>query len=307
LREEAAYICWLTALDCYEVEKYQKSLELLQEALKIKFDFAEANYLRGNIYCAIEAYDRAIMEYQYALNSDKHHIAAHINLGNTYLLQERYQEAIGCYNTALALEPDSAILYNNRAIVYTSLADYSNALADYQQTIALQPDFAEAYTSRGTVYAYLHRYGEALADYNKAYELFPRDINIAWMKMWANLGAQDTLKREQVEALILLDPEHYLAYVCRSIVLALQREKLTTILGELEQAILRAPDQWDHYFWKGMICCYYKNTVMALEAFEAAEAVGVPPMLLKPLYWLKTVVPQFFKAYAAPLLTRSGL
>src|SRR5581483_4132609 len=137
---------------------------------------------------------------------DDHHIAARINLGNTYLTLERYQEAIDLYNEALVLEPHSATVYNNRALAYTSLGAYENALVDYQQTIALQPDFAEAYTSRGTVYAYLHRYEEALADYNKAYELFPHNIHIAWMAMWANLGEQHTLEREKVEALILLDP-----------------------------------------------------------------------------------------------------
>jgi tetratricopeptide (TPR) repeat protein len=306
LQEDAAYVCWLIALDLYEDEKYEESLEQLQKALKIKHDFADANYLRGNIYYKIHIYNKAIIEYQYAIALDDHHIAASINLGNTYLTLERYQEAVDLYSEALALEPRSASLYSNRALAYTSLGAYENALADYHQTIALQPDFAEAYTSRGTVYAYLHRYKEALVDYERAYKLFPHNIYIAWMRMWANLGEQRTLERETVDALILLDPEHYLAHVCRGISLALQRSRLATILVEIEHAILMAPDQWDHYFWKGMICCYYKNTIMAQEAFEKARVANIPSLFLKPLYWLKTVTPQFFETYIAPLLASSN-
>jgi tetratricopeptide (TPR) repeat protein len=305
LQESASYICWFIALDLYEDEKYEESLEQLQKALKIKHDFADANYLRGNIYYKIHVYNKAIIEYQYAIALDDHHISASINLGNTYLTLERYQEAVDLYSEALALEPRSASLYSNRALAYTSSGAYENALADYHQTIALQPDFAEAYTSRGTVYAYLHRYEEALADYDRAYELFPHNIYIAWMRMWANLGEQQTLEREAVEVLILLDPEHYLAYVCRGISLALQRSRLATILVEIEQAILMAPDQWDHYFWKGVICCYYKNTIMAQEAFEKARVANIPSLFLKPLYWLKTVTPQFFESYIASLLASS--
>jgi hypothetical protein len=66
-----------------------------------------------------------------------------------------------------------------------------------------------------------------------------------------------------------------------------------------------APDQWEHYFWIGVICCYYKNTIMAQEAFEKARVANIPSLFLKPLYWLKTVTPQFFESYIASLLASS--
>jgi tetratricopeptide (TPR) repeat protein len=307
LRNEAAYVYGVISLDLYKQKDYERSLNELSEALRIKFDFADANYSKGNIYNAIGDYKRAITEYQYAIALDDYHISAYINLGNTHLILQRYQEAIAEYNKALALEPTSVTLFSNRAYAYTSLGAYQEALVDYDKAIGLQPDFAGAYTNRGTVYAHLHRYEEALADYNKAYELFPHNIQIAWMALWANLGDQQTLKREEIEALIQLDPDHYLSHVCQSISMALQRRNLSVILEELELAIQMKPEEWDHYFWKGMICCYYQNTIMAQYAFEQAQTVGLPPILLKPLSWLKGVVPQFFEAYAALLLANAGL
>jgi hypothetical protein len=127
------------------------------------------------------------------------------------------------------------------------------------------------------------------------------------MALWANLKDQRTLEREKVEVLIQLDPNHYLSYVCRGISMALQRYKLSVILGELELAIRMEPEEWDHYFWKGMICCYYQDTVMAQDALEKAQTVGLPPMFTKPLFWLKRVAPEFFETYAALLLANAGL
>ena len=43
---------------------------------------------------------------------------------------------------------------------------------------------------------------------------------------------------------------------------------------------------------------------MAIEAINTALAVGLPPLLLAPLYWLENDRPNFFSEYAAPLLLR---
>lgn len=307
LREEAAYEFLMIALDYYDNKEYVKSLDVLREALKIKFDFAEANYTRGNIYCEIGEYNKAIMEYHYAIVFDEHNISARINLGNTYLTLKRYQEAVKLYCKTLELEPTSATLYNNRAYAYTSMGLYEEALADYCQVIKLQPNFADAYTNRGTVYAHLHRYENALADYNTGYKLIPQNIQTTWMALWANLEDFETLERSKVETLIDLEPDHYLSHVCRSISLALQCSEPVAILEEMELAIQGEPEEYDHYFWQGMIFAYQKDTLKARDAFEKALATGLPPLLLKPLYWLKPVAPQFFETYAAPLLAGADL
>jgi tetratricopeptide (TPR) repeat protein len=307
LREEAAYEFLTVALEYYDNKEYAKSLDALREALKVKVDFAEAHYTRGDIYREIGEYNRAITEYQYTIAFDEQHISAHINLGNLYLLLKRYQDAVKQYSQTLVLEPASITLYNNRAYAYTSVGLYHEALEDYCQTIALKPDFAGAYTNRGTVYAHLYKYEEALADYNKADELSPHNIQIAWMALWANLTNQKTLERSRIEVIMSLDPEHYLSHVCRSISLALQNDNLAAILEEMDQAIQIQPEEYDHYFWKGMIYAYHQDTDMAQAAFEKALALDLPPLLLKPLYWLKTATPQFFEAYAAPLVEKAGL
>lgn len=308
LREEAAYELLYIALDYCDYKNYAKGLETIEEALKIKFDFAEAYYTRGNIYHEINTYKKALIEYQYAVIYDEYHIPAHINLGNTYLILKRYQDAIEQYSKTLVLETDSALLYNNRASAYMSMGLYQEALADYCQVINLQPELAEAYTNRGTIYAHLHEYEAALIDYNTGYKLSPQSVQIAWMAVWANLQGPETLESDKIDALIHLEPDHYLAHVCRGISLALQQGEVAIALEAMELAIQKEPEEYDHYFWKGMIYALLRQeTVKAQEAFEKALARGLPPLLLKPWYWLQTITPQFFEAYAAPLLAQAAL
>jgi tetratricopeptide (TPR) repeat protein len=307
LREEAAYVHWMLALDYDNNRQYKRSLEELEEALTIKFDFADVHSSKGNIYCKIGEYNRAITEYLYAIVLDDHYISAHINLGNTYLSVKRYRDAVDQYSKTLSLGADSVALYYNRACAYTLMGLYEEALADYSQTIELQPELAEAYTNRGTVYAHLRKYENALADYNAGCMLIPQNIQSAWMALWANLEDFETLERSKVEALIDLEPDHYLSHVCRSILLALQCSESEVILEEMELAIQGEPEEYDHYFWQGMILAYQQDTLKARDAFEKALATGLPPLLLKPLYWLKPVTPQFFETYAIPLLTSADL
>jgi hypothetical protein len=77
-------------------------------------------------------------------------------------------------------------------------------------------------------------------------------------------------------------------------------------LAELEQAISLDAEGWDAYFWKGMLCAYFYpgRNLAATEALGKALEMGLPPVLLTPLYWLEKDKPNFFKKYAAPLLAR---
>jgi hypothetical protein len=45
----------------------------------------------------------------------------------------------------------------------------------------------------------------------------------------------------------------------------------------------------------------------AVEAIEKALGVGLPPVLLMPLYWLERDRPDFFGEYARPLLEKYGV
>ncbi|HLX57420.1 MAG TPA: hypothetical protein VKR83_10370 [Ktedonobacteraceae bacterium] len=115
-----------------------------------------------------------------------------------------------------------------------------------------------------------------------------------------------------LEDIAKIEPKHYIAYTCRSVALGL-RGNIKDGLEEIEKAIPLEPEEWDAYFWKGMLCAYYyqgqshEKERTATEAIEKALEVGLPPILLTPLYWLEHDNHIFFAKYARPLLERYGI
>ena len=111
----------------------------------------------------------------------------------------------------------------------------------------------------------------------------------------------------RLEVIATIDPTHYIACVCRAVALGL-RGKVKEGLKEVERAILLDTEGWDAYFWKGMLSAYYYRGRFHLEetraAIEQSLTQGLPPILLTPLYWLESDLPDVFVNYAKPLLLR---
>lgn len=56
-----------------------------------------------------------------------------------------------------------------------------------------------------------------------------------------------------------------------------------------------------------MICAYLGRNSAAIEAIEKALEVELPPVLLRPLYWLERDRPGLFGEYARALLEKHGV
>lgn len=311
LRDDLARLYAWLANQLYETGQYRESIAYLDEALIVKYNYADAYYNRGNAYFALKEFQQAIVDYQYALMLDAHHERAYMNLGNAYFARKKYRRAIAEYDKALALNiPDAhAVVLYNRANAYAALEEYYNALADFDDALSLQPSFALAYMNRGNIHGLQQDYQKAIEDYNHAVELEPANISIVWMATWANFSKQPIDKKmaTKLDAIVALDPQHYIASICRGIVVALRHGDFEKTRIEMEQAIALEPEQWDSYFWKGMTCAYQERDDEAMQALEKALQKGLPPLLLVPLYWLSGRRPGFFLVYARPLLKRFHL
>jgi tetratricopeptide (TPR) repeat protein len=309
LQEDFARIYWKIAADHFNERQYQQCIACLDAALQIKYDYEDAYYSRGNALYELGRYDEAIVQYQYVICLYEQYLPAFINLGNVYADLKRYEDAQAAYDRACELDPQNYLSYYNRGCTYKELKKYHEALQDFIQTIELKADYAEAYIGRGNVYGILHNYQNARADYQKAAEIDPRAINNIWMATWASFGKTviGNEAQQQLEKLIQLDAQHYIAYICRAMCMALQHQKLNHIEPVLKQAKLQEPEQWDTYFWKGIILAFCGQTEAARKEINQALELGLPPLLLMPLYWLEHVVPNFFNTYARPLLKKHSL
>ncbi|HEY4035146.1 MAG TPA: tetratricopeptide repeat protein [Ktedonobacteraceae bacterium] len=307
LRTMIAESYWKIAYKQYEQKAYAACIRLLDEAITLKTDYVDAYHSRGNAYYELGQYWKAIRDQQYAISFDETYAYAYINLGNAYYKNKRYQEALHEYKQALELIADNADIYYNRALTYVELKNYPKALKDFEKALEQEPNLADVYVSRGNVYAICKEQQKAIADYNRAFALKPRDINIAWMALWASFDKtpMSLAIADRLDEIARLEPSHYIAYVCRGIAMW-QRNELEAAQAHLDLAICKAPEEWDPHFWKGMICAYSGQTSIARYEIQEALQLDLPSLLLMPLYWLTTINADFFKAYGEPLLKNQG-
>jgi tetratricopeptide (TPR) repeat protein len=253
----------------------------------------------------LKEYQQAIADYTRAIELDPKDALVYSNRGNAYHDLEEYHRAIEDYTRAIELDPKDALAYYNRGNAYCYLKEHHRAIEDYTRVIELDPKNAFAHDNLGFAYLWLGNTQEAKNAYRRGWEVDKTYINILWMIEWVEMG-RERIGRDmavRLEEIAATNSKDYVAYVCRGVALGL-RQKLKEGIAELEQAISLMPETWDAYFWKGMICVYLGRDSMAMEAFEKALAVNLPPLLLTPLYWLEKDKPKFFNEYAAPLLAR---
>jgi tetratricopeptide (TPR) repeat protein len=116
----------------------------------------------------------------------------------------------------------------------------------------------------------------------------------------------DTAGLKRLERVVAVEPEYYLSYACRAVILIVQN-RFEEALIELDRFILPDRRSWDGYFWKGMALAYLDREGEAVEALEKALQFKMSPALLRPLNWLKKDKEVFYQKYGLGLLTRYKL
>lgn len=96
----------------------QKAIEYLNDAIKLKPDYAEAFNNRGIAYFDLGQYERAIED----------------------------------YSESIRIKPDEGSAYHNRGNAYHKLGQYERALEDFNEAIRLRPQLTAAYLGRGMNY-----------------------------------------------------------------------------------------------------------------------------------------------------------
>jgi tetratricopeptide (TPR) repeat protein len=330
----------------YILKQYDAAIKDYNEAIDHDHTFAIAYNNRGNLYFDRKEYNLALQEYNKTLELDPRYTDAYNNRGRVYAARNEYDLALQEYNKTLELDPRYIYAYNNRGLVYAARKEYNLALQEYNKALELDPRYTDAYNNRGNLYFDRKEYNLALQEYNKALELDPRytdayayraqvslwlknvsqaandfrqcfeynsgDINVAWMDEWARMNRDrpdgETAKR--LEQISTIDPEHYIAHVSRGVACGL-RGKVKEGLIEVEKAIPLAPKEWDAYFWKGLLAAYYYRgktlNTTPKDVIEQSLDVGLPPILLAPLYWLEKDAPEIFEKQMKPLLLQYNI
>lgn len=288
---------------------FQECLTLLNQAIDLDKSNTAYYSMRGETYFQLEEYERAIEDFQHAVELNPHDFFARINCGFVFVTIHDWHKALKLYEEAIAVSPDTALGHYSHASVLERIDCLPEACASYTRALELLPQFAAAYLGRGHILSRMGRHEEALVDYQQAYAVGSEDIEAAWIYAWSRFG-KHPIGSEEAERLLQiasLPPaeHHYVSFVCHAVV-ALQQGDVPTALTHLERASTMFTDQWDTPFWTGMALAMQGKAEEAREAIDRAIYLGMPPVLLTPLYWLKEQQPKLFESLVRVLLNHQG-
>jgi tetratricopeptide (TPR) repeat protein len=324
---------------------YQQAIADFDRALALDPTYAWAYVLRGVAFAAGEEHQQAIADFDRALALDDRAALAYALRGIAYTERSKYQQAIADFDRALALDPEIegvSVLRSQaywklrmfrpgkegfelalaldpsdgqalvmRGMAHCCLDEEGLALADFNRALALDPSNAQAYAGRGHVYLEMGEIERARADLLRSQELAPRDVYVGLLLAWLNLCREEVFPErpdlaERLEALAGIDRQQPAASVCRGVALLL-RKHFEEALAVLDQVLLTDPQRREALFWKSLVCAELRRDEEAVAALERAKTseLPLPEVLFTPLHWLEQERPDFYSAYAAPVLARA--
>ncbi|MCX5816257.1 MAG: tetratricopeptide repeat protein [Proteobacteria bacterium] len=213
----------LTAVDWFykasalwQDEKFsnpKKAIEYLNNAIRLKPDFAVAYNNRGVAYSALGQHQHAIEDCNEAVRLEPDDAKAYYNRGLAYLSLGQYQQSITDFNESIRLKPDVAIAYSNRGSAYGKLGQHQRAIQDFNEAIRLKPDYAAAYLNRGNAYHGLGQHQRAIEDFNESIRLKPDNANAYYNRGNAYLKLRQPQRAiEDYNEAIRLNPDDAGAY-----------------------------------------------------------------------------------------------
>jgi tetratricopeptide (TPR) repeat protein len=114
-------------------------------------------------------------------------------------------EALARMKEASAVQPRNPQLHDDLGTLYAQQQDWPHAEQEYSKAVSLRPDFAAAHLHLGSVYQ-AEQKPEAVSELQKAYELSPRDANVALL-----VGNAEADAGQDAQALPILEQAHRLA------------------------------------------------------------------------------------------------
>jgi tetratricopeptide (TPR) repeat protein len=145
--------------------KTQRGVALLQQAIKLAPDFADAYHTLGSILANQGNYAEGIAPLKRAVELDPSDATYQYALGNALRMEhsspERMKEALRAYEASLALDPQAPWTHYYYGLTLENLGEKEAAIREYRRTLELHPKFGSAFYRLGLVYKAMGRVKEA--------------------------------------------------------------------------------------------------------------------------------------------------
>jgi tetratricopeptide (TPR) repeat protein len=125
---------------------------ILEQAMSIDGNNAEAHYLRGQMYETEHRLANAITEYRRAIELDGDYADARMRLGILMLGGANYDEAVHQFEAVSRLVPDLVAVHLNLGDAYRSTKQWTKAKAEFDRVISRSPSTVEVHYNVGLMY-----------------------------------------------------------------------------------------------------------------------------------------------------------
>jgi tetratricopeptide (TPR) repeat protein len=127
-----------------QLGEFKAAERLLEKALKLNPDNADAWYNLAQVARQRDVLERAVRLFRKALALDPQYGDAAFGLGEALYVQGKAEEALPWLDHAVGLLPQDAEIVHVRALVLDRLGRVADALEAYAQVLRLQPDHVNA-------------------------------------------------------------------------------------------------------------------------------------------------------------------
>jgi adenylate cyclase len=142
-----------------------KATELLEKAILLDNNLAEAHGLLGFIYAIERRHDKALAQGKKAVALNPNSARAHMLLGKVLIFADKHEEAIPEYKIAIRLNPiPPGYYFWSLGLSYGATGQYDQGIAWCQKAIHMEPDSLLARIMMTAVYSWSGRDEEARAE-----------------------------------------------------------------------------------------------------------------------------------------------
>lgn len=166
-----------------KLKREEEAIGLLEKALQLKPDYADAWEIQGQAFYGLKRYQEALEAFDKAIYFQPQFLDAWVGRGLVLAQLKKYNEAIEAFDYGLKLQPNSAKVWHERGEILLQLQRYDEAVVSYDKAAELEPSFYDAWERRGWAFHSLQRYEDAVNSYKRAVEVKPD-----YAKAWYNMG-----------------------------------------------------------------------------------------------------------------------
>src|SRR6202041_1457371 len=166
--QRGANALYAAAVALWREQRRDEAIKLMDDALRLRPDFADALCMGGYMLSECGKPDSAMRFYRRALELDASLVVAHVNSGKLLFGTGRFAEALAFFAAATALAPHDPDAWCSRAGALRELGRLEESLEAAERALELRHDFPEAAINLGNALLKLDRSEEAFDAYLQA-------------------------------------------------------------------------------------------------------------------------------------------